>query len=104
MRLRNSFWAILGKETHDAPDAVLERIRAAMLNALDMHCDTSFFPLEVTIDYAKDVAELWYLRPELMNAICASQSESVARKVLGEITSLFERYHPGATPSRFGSL
>lgn len=104
MRLRNSFWALLGKETRDVPDVVLERIRKAMLTALDLHCDSSFFSLEVTIDYAKDVGELWYLRPELMNAICSSQSETVARKVLEEITSLFEHRHPGSTPSRFGSL
>lgn len=104
MRLRNSFWALLGQETYDAPDVVLQRIRCAMLTALDKHCDTRYFPLEVTIDYAKDVAELWYLRPELMNAISASHSEAVARKVLVEITGLFENYHPGATPSRFGSL
>jgi hypothetical protein len=104
MRLRNSFWALLGRETCDAPDVVLERIRTAMLAALDTHCDTSYFPLEVTIDYAKDVAELWYLRPELMNAISASHSETVARAALTEITALFEKYHPGATPSRFGSL
>jgi len=104
MRLRNSFWALLGRDTQDAPDVVLERVRTAMLAALDAHCDTRYFPLEVTIDYAKDVAELWYLRPELMNAISASHSETVARQVLAEITSLFERYHPGATPSRFGSL
>ena len=95
---------MLGNETRDAPDAVLERIRTAMLTALDLHCDSSFFSLEVTIDYAKNVGELWYLRPELMNAICSSQSEAIASKVLTEITRLFERYHPGATPSRFGSL
>jgi hypothetical protein len=83
---------------------VVDRIRTAMLTALETHCDASCYVLEMTIGVARDVSELWYLRPELMNAISASRSEMVARKALATITSLFAGYHPGAASSRFASL
>jgi hypothetical protein len=104
MRLRDSFWAMLGRETSDTPDEVIEAIRAAMLNALDTHCSNNHYALDVKISFATDVSELWYLRPDLMNSISASQSERVAHQALVYITALFKGHHPSATPSRFGAL
>ena len=104
MRLRESFWAMLGRETSNTPDAVIEAIRVAMLNALDKFCNSDHYALDMKISFARDVAELWYLRPDLMNSISACQTERVAHKALVEITSLFKGHHPSATPSRFGAL
>lgn len=104
MRLRESFWAMLGRETSDTPDEVIEAIRVAMLDALDSHCDGNHCALDMKISFATDVSELWYLRPDLMNTISASQSESVARRALVNVTALFKGHHPSATPSRFGAL
>jgi hypothetical protein len=104
MRLRESFWAMLGRETSDTPDAVIEAIRAAMLNALDEHCSVDHYTLDMKISFARDVSELWYLRPDLMNSISASQGERIARQALVDVTALFKGHHPSATPSRFGTL
>lgn len=104
MRLRESFWAMLGRETTDTPEAVIEAIRVSMLEALDAYCDGNHYALDMKISFATDVSELWYLRPDLMNTISSSQSESVARQALVNITSLFKGHHPSATPSRFGAL
>jgi hypothetical protein len=104
MRLRESFWAMLGRETSDTPDEVIEAIRAAMLHALDTYCSNNHYALDVKISFATDVSELWYLRPDLMYSISASQSERVAHQALVNITALFKGHHPSATPSRFGAL
>ncbi|MDE2416230.1 MAG: hypothetical protein KGN32_00345 [Burkholderiales bacterium] len=104
MRLRNSFWALLGHDTYGTQEVVIERIRAAMLTALETHCDSNQYAVEMRLSFARDVAELWYLRPDLMNAIAACQSECVAQTVMESITDLFRGYHPGPTPSRFGRL
>lgn len=104
MRLKNSFWALLGREVSEAPAVVAERIRKAMLFALDAHCGNQHHALDLRINVARDIAELWYLRPDLMQAISVSSGEVVARGVLTQITVLFEGHQPGAAPSRFGAL
>lgn len=91
MRLRNSFWAMLGRDISEAPDVVTERARKAMLLALDKHCsDNHHYALDIKINFAQDLTELWYLRPDLMNAIAASQDEAVAGQILASITDLFK--------------
>jgi hypothetical protein len=105
MRLRDSFWALLGHDISDTREFVVERIRSGMLKALDAHChDSQYERLDARISGARDVSELWYLRPDLMHAISACRDEAAAREALDKVTLLFKGHHPSATPSRFGSL
>lgn len=104
MRLKNSFWALIGREVSEAPAVVAERIRKAMLFALDAHCGYHHHAIDARILRASDIPELWYLRPDVMQAISVSAGEAVARDVLAQVTALFEGHHPMATPSRFASL
>ena len=104
MRLRDSLWALIGRDRTEVPELALEKIRKAMLFALDSRCEETHYALDTKICFAKDVSELWYLRPELMNVLAASCGESQARATLAEISSLFQGHVAGATPSRFGAL
>jgi hypothetical protein len=90
MRLRNSFWALLGRDVSETPQLVIERIRKAMLFALDEHCNNDHYALDLKITFAKDVAELWYLRPDLMYALAASKNQTVAEDCIAEISTLFK--------------
>lgn len=104
MRLTDSFWAWIGREACEAPAVVTERIRQAMLLALDTHCSPCHSALNLKVKLAPGIAELWYLRPDLMQRISVSTGEAIAREVLTHITALFEGHHPMATPSRFAAL
>ena len=104
MRLRDSLWALIGRDRTEVSELALEKIRKAMLFALDSRCEETHYALDTKICFAKDVSELWYLRPELMNVLAASCGESQARDTLVEISSLFQGLVAGATPSRFGAL
>lgn len=100
MRLKNSFWALLGRHQTTTPDVVLEQIRTAMLDALDRESLRAHVALDAKISSAVNVQELWYLRPELLNAISSCRGESVARQALEEITRHFVGHHPGAITVR----
>ena len=98
----------------EPPAVVTERIRKAIayvqsfepaqIDALDAHCGASHKALDLKICLAQGIAELWYLRPDLMQMISVSTGEAIARDVLAQITALFEGHHPMATPSRFAAL
>ena len=96
MRLRNSFFALLGRTGSNVPDRVKERIRLAMLNALDVHCELDHARLDAAIQHAPDVGALWYLRPDLMHAISNHRGETAAHHVMDTITDLFRGHHPAA--------
>jgi hypothetical protein len=64
MGIRESFWAALGRDVSDSPDAALERVRKAMLLVVDEYGGENHYRLDMKINFARDVAELWYLRPE----------------------------------------
>jgi hypothetical protein len=102
MRLRNSFWAMLGRDESEAPEAVLERVREEIFEALEPYRLDPVTRIENRVLFARDIEGLWYLRPEIMNAIAASHGEAAARKCLSQITALFQGHHPGAKPSRLG--
>lgn len=105
MGIRNSLWAALGLEdTSDSVDVALERVRKAMLLMIEEHGGDDHIRLDMKINFAHQIAELWYLRPELMNMIAAAQGEQVAQECMAEITALFKKHHLGGTPSRFGKL
>ena len=103
-RIKDSLWALLGQEKAEAPEVVLDRIRRAMLLALETHCPHEPMQLDMAIRFSSEIAELWYLRPELMATIAASTNEKVARDALLEITALFKGHYGGASSSRFGGL
>lgn len=104
MRLRNSFWALLGQpETRtETPEAVVERVRGEILQALVDHLGRDAQELKRQVHFARDIEGLWYLRPEIMNAIAAQRGEATARACLVQLTALFRDHHPGAASSRFG--
>lgn len=104
MRLRDSFLALLGRTASEAPELVVERVRLAMLNALDQHCDQDHVRVDTAIQYAKDIAELWYIRPDLMHAISSCRGQTEAQEVMHKITALFRGHYGSANNSRFGAL
>jgi len=101
MRIKNSFWSFLGQESLKSTEDTLETIRNTMLSAVRNHCRTTDFHLEFKISYAKDVSELWYLRPELMQALCDHQDETRAHALMVGVTTLFVGHHPAAVGSKF---
>jgi hypothetical protein len=103
-RLRNSLWALLGRQASEAPEVVVERVRMAMLGALEDHCGTDLAHLDLAIRFAGDLTDLWYMRPELMHAIASSRDEVTAQKVMRAITDLFQGHFASANASRFGDL
>ncbi len=95
--LRNSFFGWLGHDVAPpVPEDCLEAVRKAMLAALDQADAATHATLERKLLFAKDVGELWYARPDLMNAVSATQGEFRARQCLAEITVLFKGIVPGA--------
>jgi hypothetical protein len=103
MRIKKSFWGFLSRTT-DASTLQIERIRIAMLNALDAHCDNSHTQVDGAIRFASDLDALWYLRPDLMHAIACCRDQFTANKILRDITQLFKGHFALASSSRFGSL
>jgi hypothetical protein len=96
MRKRNSFWGILSREVSEVPEAVIERVRHAMLFALDQYGDRESNQqqdrVEFPLRFATTLEELWYLRPELLQVITRNQGDARAQQVLHAITQLFAGY------------
>ena len=93
MRIRNSFWAMLGQDISSAPDT-FARVRRAMLALVDEYCADNV-ELRHKLTFANDIDALWYLRSNLMIALAASQGETVARDRISRITVLFQERQPG---------
>lgn len=88
--LRNSFFGWMAHQPPAEPSASLEEIRKAMLQLLEQSPDGSNQAIERRVLFAHDLDELWYLRPDLMNAIAAVRGESAARDCLAAITRMFD--------------
>ena len=105
MGIRSSLWAVLGRsDPSDSADEALERVRKAMLLVIEEYGGDDHMRLDMKINFARQVAELWYLRPELMQVVSTAQGEQVAQDCMAEITAVFKSHHLGGTPSRFGKL
>ena len=104
MGIRDSFWNVLGRDASDSPDAARERVRKAMQLVVEKYGGDDHYRLDMKINFAHEIAELWYLRPELMQLVAAAQGEQVAQECMAGITALFKKHHLGGTPSRFGKL
>jgi hypothetical protein len=100
MRIRSSFWAVFGRDSADSHDVALERVRAAMLKVLDEFGDNEARRLEAKISDAREIAELWHLRPDLMHRVAAARGEEVAGECMVQITVLFKKHHMGGTSRR----
>ena len=103
MRTKKSFWAFLGRELPLAPEVVAERIRKAMLRALATHCGELPQPIITKIKVARDIWELWYLRPDLMQTLSVAAGEFAARNVVTQITAEFKDHHPLAGHHRISA-
>ncbi|HCX81810.1 MAG: hypothetical protein A3E00_05545 [Curvibacter sp. RIFCSPHIGHO2_12_FULL_63_18] len=101
MRIKNSFWNFLAPEPLESPEDALEKIRNAMLSVVRSYCRAADFHLEFKISYARDVGELWYLRSDLMQALCDHQDETRAHALMVGVTTLFVGHHPAAANSKF---
>ena len=77
-----------------------EEIREAMLGVLGPAGQKSFPNVARRLRYANDVQALWYLRGDLMAALAALYSESVARERIAGITGQFQGLLPGGLNSR----
>jgi hypothetical protein len=94
--LRNSFFGWLGHAAPAVPPEKLDSLRKAMLDALGDDVGEAHTALERKLLFAKDIGELWYSRPELMNALAARVGEARARETLFGVTRLFDGLKPGA--------
>lgn len=104
MGIRDSIWSVLGRDTSNGADVVLERVRKAMLLALEQYGDEKHVRLDMKISSAREISELWYLRPEIMHLVASAQGEEVARACVAKITALFGKHQLGGKSSRFGGL
>jgi hypothetical protein len=100
MRIKNSFWNFLGPEPLESREDAMEIIRKAMLAVVRDYCNRPDFHLEFKLGYAKDISELWYLRTELMQALCEQQQETRAHALMVGVTTLFVGHHPAAASSK----
>jgi hypothetical protein len=94
MRLRNSFWAMLGRDEPPVANDVLEKIRTAMLNSLENHSGPGQIRIETQIAFATELAELWDLRPGLLQVLSSISGEKIAERELKNITALFVGHFP----------
>ncbi len=97
---------MLGGTASDSARAVnrIEAIRGQMLSCLGESGCANFPVLERRVALVADVKGLWYLRPELMNALAAVHGESAARSQIGALTDMFEGLLPSGFYSRPSTL
>ena len=101
--LRSSIYGLLGNPlppTDSILESSTEEIREAMLVVLGPAGQKSFPNVARRLRYANDVQALWYLRGDLMAALAALYSESVARERIAGITGQFQGLLPGGLHSR----
>lgn len=102
--LRNSFLGWKANKPVVDPSERMEELRKAMLQVLEDGMASNNATLERKILFARNIEELWYLRPELMNAIAAGLGESVAKARLAQITGMFEPGISGRPGNRARSI
>lgn len=104
MGIRQRLWGAFRQVAPESNANVIEAVRTAMLRVLDEYSATSHVQLDLRISDARDLETLWYLRPELMNAISASRGEAVARECVERVTGYFKGYRPGGAVRRAAPL
>jgi hypothetical protein len=101
MRIKDSFWGLLGLATSSGSSLQVDHIRIAMLKALDVHCADAHLQIDGAIRFATDLEALWYLRTDLMQAVAFCQGELAATQVIQDVTSLFKGHLKIANASRY---
>jgi hypothetical protein len=96
--LRNSFFGWLANEAVPESGLDLEVVRKAMLQTLEQGAGETHAAIERKLLFAHDIDQLWYARPDLMNALAAIKGEAAARACMDDITGLFQ----SSNPDRFG--
>jgi len=86
----------MGNAAPAVPPEKLDAVRKAMLDALGNDAVQGHTALERKLLFAKDIGELWYARPDLMNAVAGRVGEARARETLDGLTRLFDGLKPGA--------
>ena len=101
--LRSSIYGLVGNPAPPS-DSVLEssteEIREAMLGVLGETGQKNFPHVTRRLRYASDVQALWYLRGDLMAALAALHSESVARQKIAIISDQFHGLLPNGLSTR----
>ena len=97
--IRSRFKAFISRAS-DNEDLQTERIREAMLSALDKNCFKPHEAIARSISYATDLETLWYLRSDLFHAISSCCDQLKAVSVMSEITLLFKGHLALANSTR----
>lgn len=101
--LRSSIYGLLGNPAPPSDsmmESSTEEIREAMLHVLGEAGQKHYPNVARRLRYANDVQALWYLRGDLMGALAALHSESVAREKIATITGQFHGLLPSGLNSR----
>ncbi len=102
--LRNSFLGWKANKAVVDPSQRMESLRSAMLQVLEDGMADNNATLERKLLFARNSEELWYARPELMNAVAATLGESVAQARLAQITEMFDANRSGRPGARSRSI
>lgn len=105
MATKQSIWDVLKSKFNQnafvQEDHLIGKIQDRMLSLVDMHCTVLHPSLEQKILSARDIDGLWYLRPDLMQAISRCADQSTAREAMDGIAHLFNGYYKPPTMSKF---
>jgi hypothetical protein len=92
------------REDSPEADCQIDDIRHAMLNCLGTEGRSRFSHVEHRILGASSVRTLWFLRPELLMALATHSGEQAARRVIDDITVMFQGLLPESLSARPSSL
>ncbi len=105
--IRDSLLGWLGASPSDTVPTV-EQARHAMLELLLFECmgmdEAAHLALLRRIRYARDLEALWYLRPELVQALAVQHGERVARSRVNGLCGFFEGLAGADRTQRSNSL
>ena len=99
---KSSMAALLSGSGQDESQSAyqVDDIRQSMLNALDQDAWGTYSYLEHRILFGSTLMDLWFLRSDLMHAISNVRGESVASKIIRDISAMFEGLLPKGLSSR----
>ncbi len=108
MRLNTSNWmtsmqSLIGNAPPSGAhrvDAAMEDIRDAMRDCLGAAAAEAYPAVELRINHANELIDLWYLRGDVLTALATIEGESPARQKLVPITNMFVGYLPKGMSSR----
>ena len=102
--LRSSLQSLLGqkpaKKLGKPAPRELERVREAMICCLPDAEAMGYGHVVKRLEQAKDIEALWFLRADLMGALCAIEDEGTARRTMSRITPMFSGLLPASLNSR----